>query len=217
MKKLYINMVMAFTLIILSACTNEQPAELMFENLEESVQIEQEIEAKQGPLTEAEQNEAELYKEMLEISSVEEIEPLANEAITSAESRRSIMEEELELIDESYSIFLEVEPHVEDIDQEEPEQRTHGEDLIQVMNERYEVYQELHEVYMASVEQDIELYEMAMNEDVEMEELQAQHETVNESYSQITTLNDQFNELTTSYNEAKVSFYEESDLNISFE
>ncbi|MGJ9383919.1 YkyA family protein [Salipaludibacillus sp. CF4.18] len=217
MKNLYIVLVMVVTLIILSGCTNEQPAELMFEPLEESVQIEQDIETKQGPLTEAEQNEAELYTEMLTLSSVEEIELLADEAIASAESRRTIMEEEYELIEESYTVFQEIEPHVEEIDEEEAEQKTHGEELIQVMDERYDVYQELHEVYMASIEDDITLYEMAKTEDVEVEDLQAQHEIVNESYSQITSLNDQFNELTSSYNEAKVAFYEASDLDINFE
>lgn len=216
MKKVYRTAVVVSTLVILSACANDQPAELMFEHLEESVQIEQEIDAKQGPLTEAEQNEVELYEEMLSLSSVEEIEPLADEAIESAETRKEIMEEELELIEESYSIFQEAEQHVESIDEEE-EERALGEELVEVMGERYEIYLQLHEEYMTSIDEDIQLYNMAKDEEVEFEELEAQHEAVNESYSRVTDLNGQFNELTNAYNDAKVAFYEESDLNVSFE
>ncbi|WP_158282214.1 YkyA family protein [Salipaludibacillus keqinensis] len=215
MKKIYLFIVLAATLAIFTACFGDQPAEEMYEHLEESVQIEQEIEAKQEPLTSAEENEVALYEEMLTLSSVEEIEPLADEAIESAEQRRELMDEEKELIEESFSIFQEAEQHVEDI--EEEEERQAAENLVNTMNERYEVYQELHEAYMTSIDQDIQLYEMAKDEEVEVEQLQEQHDSVNELYNEITELNQQFNELTNQYNDAKMEFYEAAELNVVFE
>jgi len=200
---------------VLTACFGEQPAELMYDHLEESVQIEKEIEVKQEPLTNAENDEVDLYEEMLTLSSVEEIEPLAIEAIASAEERRKIMEEEKSLIEESYSIFQEAEQHIEDFDEEKVVQAAN--ELVETMNERYDVYQELYEEYIHSIDQDIRLYEMAKDEEVDVEELQDQHNATNESYNQINELNQQFNQLTNEYNEAKIHFYETSELDVVFE
>ncbi|WP_280769141.1 YkyA family protein [Salipaludibacillus daqingensis] len=215
MKKLNLFVLFATTMIISTACFGEQPAEIMYDHLEESVQIEKEVEEKQEPLTNAEQKEVDLYEEMLTLSSVEEIEPLADEAIDSAEERREIMEEEKELIEDSYSIFQEAEQQIDDIDEEDVQEAATK--VVDTMNERYSVYQDLYEEYMQSIDEDILLYEMAKDEEIEVEVLQEQHEKVNEGYNRITELNQQFNQLTNDYNDAKINFYETAELNVVFE
>ncbi|WP_416151099.1 YkyA family protein [Salipaludibacillus sp. HK11] len=215
MKKIYLFVLFAAMMVVYTACFGEQPAELMYDHLEESVQIENEIEGKQDPLTNAEQEEVNLYEEMLTLSSVEEIEPLADQAIESADTRRELMEEEKELIEESYLIFQEAEQYVDDIDDEDVLQAANS--VVETMNERYDVYMQLHEAYTHSIDLDILLYEMAKDEEVEVDELQEQHDTVNEAYSEISQLNDQFNQLTNDYNDAKVNFYETAELNVTFE
>lgn len=200
---------------ILVACFGEQPAELMYDHLEESVQIEKEIEAKQDPLMNAEKKEVDLYEEMLTLSSIEEIKSLADEAISSAEERREIMDEEKSLIEESYATFLQIEPYIEDINEDDIEQAAN--ELVETMDERYDSYQKLYEEYMKSIDQDIRLYEMVKNEEVEVEELQEQHDVANEGYNKITQFNEQFNQLTNDYNDAKINFYEVSELDVVFE
>lgn len=200
---------------ILAACSGEQPAEIMYDHLEESVQIEKEIEAKQDPLMNAEKKEVDLYEEMLTLSSVEEIKSLADKAIDSAGERREIMDEEKSLIEESYTTFLEVEPTVEDINEEDIKQAAN--ELVETMDKRYDSYQKLYEEYIKSIDQDIRLYEMVKNEEVEVEELQEQHDVANEGYNKITQLNEQFNQLTNEYNDAKINFYELSELDVVFE
>ncbi|SES39412.1 YkyA family protein [Salipaludibacillus aurantiacus] len=215
MKKILTFLGASAALVFTSGCFGDDSVEQMYEKFEESVEIENQIEDKQEPLVDAEQTEMNLYEEMLTLSSVEEIEPLADEAIESAEERRTLMEEEENLIEESFVIFQEAEEHLEDIDEEEV--RTAGENVVQTMHERYEVYQELFNTYMTSIDEDIALYEMIKDEDAEAEELQEQHETVNDIYGEISSLNEEFNQLTNEYNEAKMEFYRAADLNVADE
>lgn len=182
------------------------PAEVIYEHLEESAQAETEMADLQESLTAAETNEVEWYSEMLTISSVEEIIPLADQAIESANDRRSLIENEKTLMEASLTAFQKTEPYTDDIDEENA--KVHVDNLMKAMNDRYNIYLDLNEKYSQSIEEDILLYEMIKDEEVELEDLQGQHEAVNESYKLISQLHDQFNQLTNDYNDAKLAFYE---------
>lgn len=215
MKITYILTASIFSLAVFTACSGEESSEQVYENWEEAVQIESEIESVQGPLAENEQQESTLYSEMLSLSEMEEIEPLSEEAVNSAEERRELMEEEKSIVDEAYEQFTDSTGYIEDI--EEEAEREAAESVIASMDERYEAYNALHDQYMDSIDNDIELYEMIASEEVEVEELQAQHENVNESYEQISELNAEFNEKTNEFNDAKMDYYNEADLNVQTE
>ncbi|TMW73027.1 YkyA family protein [Alteribacter natronophilus] len=201
---------------VLSGCFGNSAAMDIHEHLENAVEKEQVFQEQQSPLTEAEVREHELYEEMLELSEVEEIEPLAEEAIESAEERRSIIETEKQSIDDAYSEFQEITGYTEDL---EEEARNAAEDMTAAMDARYEVYQELYEEYLNTIELDIELYNLISQEVVNspdelLEELQGQHDRVNEAYERVNQLNSEFNERTQEYNEAKRTFYQEAELNV---
>ncbi|MFA9557291.1 YkyA family protein [Evansella sp. AB-rgal1] len=215
MKKVYTIFILSL-ITLLAACTPEQenPAEFMYEHLEEAVSIERAVGEKQDPLTEAEDNELEWYKEMAETSDIEEIESLANQAIESAESRRDIMIEEKEIIDEAFEEFQLAIPFVEDIEEQEVIESANS--MIQTMEDRYDTYQQLYDQYMETIDMDIELYTMYFQEDLTTEQLQEQHDIVNEAYQKINELNREFNDYTTAFNDSKRSFYEISGLNVVF-
>ncbi|WP_280770766.1 YkyA family protein [Salipaludibacillus daqingensis] len=183
-------------------------SEMIYDYLEESVQKEIEIEDKQGPLTEAETNEMEWYGEMLALSNIEDIEPLVDEAIASADERKSLVEEEQLIMEQSFSIFQEAEAFTEDINDEDA--KNYADEFVIIMNNRYDTYEELYDTYLQSIEEDILLYEMVKDEEVELEELQEQHEMVNEMYNEISELNEQFNQLTAEFNDTKLAFYNEA-------
>lgn len=199
-------------LFVFTACNGENASEQIYEEWEEAVQIELEIESIQDPLAENEQTESELYTDMLELSEVDEIEPLSQEAVASAEERRELMEEEKSIVDEAYEQFETGTDHIENI--EEEEERQTAEEVVSTMDERYEAYNALHEQYVTSIDNDIELYEMIANEQVEVDELQEQHEVVNEAYEAISELNAEFNQKTDEFNEDKMNFYNTADLNV---
>ncbi|PYZ97826.1 hypothetical protein CR205_04320 [Alteribacter lacisalsi] len=196
---------------LLTGCFGSNAAMDMHEHLENAVEKEQVFQEQQSPLTEAETREHELYSEMLEMTEVEDIEPLSEEAVESAEERRSIIEIEKESIDDAYNEFQEVTGYLDDL---EEEARPAAEDMIAAMDARYEAYQDLYDEYMETIDLDIELYNMITQEELTREELQDQHDLVNDAYSRVNSLNSEFNKRTQEYNEAKRTFYQEADLNV---
>ncbi|WP_380086975.1 YkyA family protein [Evansella tamaricis] len=217
MKKLYL-VCTAFMLSLFAAgCSEEQVnhVELMYDHLEEAVQIEKAVEDKQGPLTEAENYELELYEQLRDISDLAELEEIAQTAIESAEERRSIMEEEKAIIETAYDEFQLSIEYLDEIEDEEV--KAQGQAMIEVMENRFETYQELFSQYLLTIDLDIELYSMYYHEDTTIEDLQDQHDLVNEAYQVINDLNQQFNDHTNEFNESKRSFYEMAELNVVFE
>ncbi|WP_416150388.1 YkyA family protein [Salipaludibacillus sp. HK11] len=193
----------------------QNPAKLIYDQIEEAAHIETEITDYQESLHEAESNEMTWYDEMLSLPTVEEIEPIADQAIESANTRGDLIEEEKKMMEESFHSFQDGEKHIERIDEEETS--LIASELAETMTERYEKYLELNEEYLLSINEDIILYEMIKNDEVELDELREQHDSVNELYNQIIEFNDQFNQLTNDYNEVKRAFYESSELNVAYE
>ncbi|WP_069365319.1 YkyA family protein [Salisediminibacterium beveridgei] len=214
MKRIVSVVLAASAVGILTGCNDENHAEYMYDHMEESVAIEMEMADIQEPLQSMEQEELAMYEEMLEISEIEEIEPIADQAIASAEERRSMMDQEMDIMERSYAEFNEARDYIDELDEEVV---PYAEDAMSAMDDRYDHYQQLHEAYLSSVEMDIELYNMMKDEDVEIETLEEQHDSVNESYEEISSLNDTFNELTRDYNDEKMNFYEAAGLNVQFE
>ncbi|PIB58767.1 YkyA family protein, partial [Pseudomonas sp. 2822-17] len=75
---------------------------------------------------EAENNELKKYESLRDISYLEELESIAQEAIESAEERRSIMEAEKAIIDEAFEEFQLSIGFLDEIEDEEL--KTHGEE-----------------------------------------------------------------------------------------
>ncbi|MCR6095882.1 YkyA family protein [Salipaludibacillus agaradhaerens] len=213
MKNLVIGITFLSLLTILSGCVGDDPAELMYDQLETSVQIENEMKSLQEPLVEAEKKEVQLYNDMASLSSLEEIEPLSQKAIESAETRRSMMEEEKKIIDNAFEAFQEAEQYLEEL--EEDQAKEAGQTLIDIQNERKSVYEELYTQYVKSIDEDIKLFEMVVDEESHNDELEGQQEKVNESYARITELSDEFNVLLNDFNEAKIVFYESVGFNVT--
>ncbi|WP_181186241.1 YkyA family protein [Alkalicoccus urumqiensis] len=197
---------------LLAGCSGENAAQNVFDEWEEAVAAEQDAEEVQQPLSEQETQETELYNEMLEISEVEDIAPLSEEAVSSAEERRSLMDQEREIIQSSYEQFQEAEDAVAELDEE---LQSSAESVQNAMDERFSAYETLYEQYIASIDEDQRLYQMVADEEVEVEELQAQHEAVNASYDEVENANETFNEATETFNQEKLSFYEEAELNVA--
>ncbi|ADU30924.1 YkyA family protein [Evansella cellulosilytica] len=216
MNKIY-TVIIFMLAIFLTGCFNESenPAQFMYEHLEEAVAIEVELGEKQAPLTEAENMEYELYEEMLTLSELSEIEELAQQAIESAESRRELMVEEKEIIDAAYEEFALAKAFIDDIEDEEIKQQ--ADEMVSAMENRYEAYNELYNKYVETIDIDIELYSMVFQEELTVDELQAQHDIVNEAYNEINEFNDMFNQYTTAFNDAKRDFYEAAELDVVFD
>ncbi|SFS59900.1 MULTISPECIES: YkyA family protein [Halolactibacillus] len=203
--------------VMLTACSGESTQEEIYQHLEKSVELEVGFVEQQQPISELEQQEQEIYQDIsdLGIDQYEEIKTLADEAITTIEERETLTGNERASIDNAKEEFDKVVPLVAEL--EEAELKTAAETMIEEMNQRYDAFVELNEAYKTSLTLDKELYELLKQEDLEEATFSEQVDEVNAQYQVVVEKNQLFNEETDAFNEAKRQFYEQSDLNISYE
>nr|WP_253288910.1 YkyA family protein [Amphibacillus sp. MSJ-3] len=202
---------------MLGACSGESTQEKIHQHMEESVKLEDDFVAQQQPLSELEQEEQALYQEIsdLSIDEFEKINELAEKAIESIETRRDHIQTELASIEASKEEFDQVSPLIEELEDEALQ--TTALEVVELMEERYNSFLALHDVYDASLDLDVELYQLLMKEDLEEPEFTEQIEKVNAQYEKIIDTNLDFNEATDAFNQKKREFYEQSDLNVTYE
>ncbi|SEN64974.1 Putative cell-wall binding lipoprotein [Amphibacillus marinus] len=203
--------------LLLVACSGESTQEQIYEHMEESVQLEADFVAQQQPLNELEQEEQEIYEQITELGmeDFDEIVSLAQQAIESIESRKALTENELDSIQASKDEFDQIEELISDLEDESLVALTNN--LVDLMEERYQAFVTLNEVYVASLEYDQELYELLMQDDLQEEAYTEQVNLINDQYQLIQEANTSFNDATDAFNEQKREFYDQSDLNITYE
>ncbi|MFS0808012.1 YkyA family protein [Shouchella sp. 1P01AA] len=207
----------AFSSLFLAA-RGQTATESIHSSLEEAAEIENEgFDELQQPMLDAEEQEAELYSQIvdLDMDAYDEIVELSDQAIASVNERRELLAEEKESIEEGFSAF---EDAVSDFSELEDDNLVDlATNVQEAMDNRYASYQDLHTIYEESLDLDEQLYEMLKDEDLDAETLTAHIEETNQKYEERREATEQFNEYTTAYNDAKREFYEASDLEVSFE
>ncbi|TFE03642.1 hypothetical protein E2491_02325 [Jeotgalibacillus sp. R-1-5s-1] len=211
--KTYIFSTLCVSSIFLSGCVFGSQAEEEIGGILETAVTEEEgyVQA-QNELRELEAAEQELYNEIMALSmeEFETVSELADEALANLDEREEQLNAEAEAVNQSSEVFQEVEPLISDLETEELQ--SHVESMVETMNERYTIHEDLSAAYAESLGLNRELYNMLKEEDLELEELENQITLVNEQNSIIIELNDDFNEATTEYNELKSAFYEMAEI-----
>ncbi|WP_227395664.1 YkyA family protein [Jeotgalibacillus aurantiacus] len=211
--KTYIFSTLCVSSIFLSGCVfGSQAEEEIGEILESAVTEEEGYVQAQNELRELEAAEQELYNEIMALSmeEFETVSELADEALANLDEREEQLNAEAEAVNQSSEVFQDVEPLIEDLETEDLQ--NHVKSMVETMNERYALHEDLSAAYTESLELNRELYNMLKEEDLELEELENQITLVNEQNSAIIELNDAFNEATTEYNELKSAFYEMAEI-----
>ncbi|MCM3160328.1 YkyA family protein [Metabacillus litoralis] len=201
-------------LFLLSGCFGPAPEERIYTILEEAVTLENSFKEQQQPLLELEKKEADLYNRIMDLGmkEFEQVVSLSKEALTSVEERESKLQMEYDSIMSSKDKFNEINEEIEKIKDETLLQS--AQELKSTMEDRYKSYENLYENYKKSISLDKELYSMLQNKDLEMKQLETQIAKINKSYQSVMEQNNEFNKLTEQYNDLKIKFYEEAELNV---
>ncbi|BAC13367.1 YkyA family protein [Oceanobacillus iheyensis] len=204
-------------ILVITGCNNESTEEKIHNHLEEAVALEEDFENQQQEITELEEKEQEIYNQIIDlgVEEIDKIKELANEATSVIEDREEKITAEKESIEASEEEFSNIEELISDIDNEEA--LSNAENMVEVMNQRYESYYTLNDAYMESLSLEKELYELLQKEDLEQEQLTEQINAVNDSYDKVINANESFNEYTVEYNALKREFYESTDLNVTYD
>lgn len=192
------------------------PEEQIYETLEKVVTVEKDFEEQQNPLVELEKKEKELYDEILKLGMKEfdQIVSLSNDALAIVGDRETRINNEQKSIEASKKEFQKVDALISEIKEDSVKEEAN--ELVSLMNERYESYEDLYTVYKEAIEHDKKLYEMFQNEELTLDELEQQITLINETYEKVVAANETFNKLTDQYNKAKVTFYQNAGLEVVF-
>ncbi|MBY0120869.1 YkyA family protein [Bacillus sp. S/N-304-OC-R1] len=203
---------------IISGCVSSTtPVEKVYEVLENVVAAEKVFEEQQDPLVDLEKKEKVVYEKIISLGLKEydEISRLSDEATQIVDQRKAHMQKEEESIKASENEFKTIEPLIEEID--DPALKEMSQKLYNIMMERYSIHEELFENYAAAIELDKGLYAMFKQKDLQLTQLEEQITKINAAYGKIIEANKKFNEKTKQYNELKLSFYNESELDVKID
>ncbi len=200
--------------VIIVGCTKTNPAEEIYFHLEKAVSLETTFQEQQEPLAKIENEEYELYEQILSLSDMKEIKSLANQAKEKAMKRKSMIGKEKESINKAYEEFINISPIIEMID--DVKLKKVANEMVVVMDHRFQAYINLNKEYQNAINLDLELYKLIQQTDLTIDELEAQHEKVNASYEKIKTYKDEFNQYTTDYNDKKRNFYQIAKLDVVY-
>ncbi|GGA87924.1 YkyA family protein [Ornithinibacillus halotolerans] len=214
MKKIKISslLIIAFLLV---GCGNS-PETQIYNHLEEAVNLEVGFEDQQDQITILEQEEQELYKQIIElgIDELDKIKELSGSAIASIDKRSEKILLEKESLEASREEFQKSKELIEEIEDETVKEKALS--MYETMINRFEAYDVLHQAYNESLSLEKELYEMLQQEELEQEELQEHIEIVNLKYQEVIQANEEFNNYTSEYNDLKKSFYELAEINVKY-
>lgn len=210
-------LIVGILLLFLAACSGQSIEEKIHAHLEEAVNLEKEFKEQQSEITDLERREQEIYDEIINLGMEDfaEIEELSQEALAIIDERREKIEIERESIMNAKEEFQSIESLLENI--KEDQVRSIGEEMYQIMMERYDTYDEIYKTYDLSLDLETELYNLFQDEGIEQEELNEHIESINETYEQVLDANNLFNELTKQYNNLKEEFYKKANIKVKFE
>lgn len=213
MKYLIRVFLLTVVLVALAACGNQVDEDIeltedIYNHLEETVIIEEDFEEIQIEINELEKLDQDLYNDMTELgnSDLEEISDIANEAINLLDERLALIKTEKDILIESKTEFLKIEPLVEKL--EDDSKKTVAENLLEAMISRYDAYDIVYEKYTKSISKTNELYNLFKDEEFSEEAAYSLINDVNDSYNDVIEANEKFNEHTVKYNGFKKDLYE---------
>ena len=217
LKKLRIVLLGSVLAVAIAGCSSKTPEEESYDLLEELASIEQGYEEQHEPLQKLEAEDNEIYAQIIELGmkEMDEIKTLSDEAITGIEEREELMKKEKESINESRERFGDFDGLIEELSDKKAQ--TEAAELQKIMKQRYDDYDQLYDLYLASLAEEKKLYELFKDEKATKEQFETQIESVNKTYTELSEANAQFNEQTEKYNNKKISFYNLAGIEVDSE
>lgn len=209
---------MLIVLMLLTGCSTFQATnEKIYDKLEKVVTVEKDFKEQQEPLVTLEKNEQTIYSQIvsLDLENMDEINKLADEALVSLKKRKELIEKEKASINKSEKNFKTVQTNIEDIKDQVLKEK--ADELYQTMMARYDAYEKLYKNYIKGLENDEKLYKLFKSEDLNIDNLEKQIQTINDIYKEVLNNNKEFNTLTEKYNKQKIDFYKQAGMEIEEE
>ncbi|MCJ7841684.1 YkyA family protein [Lederbergia sp. NSJ-179] len=213
MKKLISFLVIGLFVATIVACSS--PEESAYQIMEDAASKEADFEKQQEPMNKLESNEKALFDQIMELGmkEFEQIQKLADKALTNLDEREKLMKKEKEALEKSKEEFQKAKAELDKINDEKLKKE--AQQLEDIMNDRFNAYDALHSAYLKGLSEDRKIYELVKDEELSMDSLQEQVEASNKAYEEVKEANGTFNEKTEEFNKKKLEFYKKAGFKIT--
>lgn len=177
------------------------------QQLESTIEIEKDFEMSQAEILKLEEEDEALYNQIIQLKDTgdEELAKLTDQALALLPERLKYLEIERDSLNRSREAFEQIEPMLVKIVNTEHAELANK--MYDSMMRRYEIYDDVYDKYISSVQLTEELYKKMQAKANEPSFYRTITE-VNESYEAVLNENEQFNNATATYNELKQAYYE---------
>lgn len=192
-------------IFILGACSSEMDElEDFYTDFQETLEIEEEIRDISSDYN-ALENERGRIQDNLSTAERGELTDMGEALETNTEERLELIRAEEAVMAESEEKAAEAAEGIEDIDNEE--YRQHAEGLITAADERYDVHDDLMNVFGRVLDKEMGLFEHLQSEELSQDTIDDRINTLNEEYEALTETQDEFATATERLNEVKDEVY----------
>lgn len=199
MNKLFL--VIFISTLVLAACgDNKEELRAFYTSLEETIEIESEIEELSQSFNNLEEEKRQRQDE-INTADRETLSAISADLLEKLDEQVALIEREQTVMEESRESMLTTESLVEDIPSEMD--RLRAEQLIEDMTARYEAHSEMREAYTDVFDTERELFELYDDDDLSQEQVDTLLEELREDFKVVEEKNNAFQQATANVNEKK--------------
>ncbi|MFD3447983.1 YkyA family protein [Microbacteriaceae bacterium 4G12] len=205
------------TVLFLVSCSNRSSVYGIYKQLEKVALLEKSFEQEQSPLVELEGKEKKIYSSILTLGTgdTEKRKDLARAAQRTLQEREQHLQKERTSLLKAKQIFHHIPTSVAKITDQKLKKR--GEEVTNMMEKRYRMYEQLYSQYQEALQRDRQLYDLLKSEVVSFDEMKRSIADINQQYDKVLQYNKLFNRYTVQYNKKKRQFYKQAGLNVRIE
>ncbi len=200
--------------LLLTGCNGIVPEQELFVIYERAAEIEEDFEEHGQRIVELEQNEAELYKQIIQNGkkSNQDVQAEIEEALASITERKKLIEEQLRIITAAYEETEDAASLIQKIGEEEI--RKGAQQAQELYALRVDSFIEFAENYQLTIQLEKQLYTELKGETQDLREIEDKVSGLNEEFHNNESLKKVFSDLSSQLNEAKKEFYQMAEIPI---
>ncbi|PEF21238.1 YkyA family protein [Bacillus pseudomycoides] len=202
------------SVILLSGCLGAKPEEKLYVAFENAAKQEKTMYEDTKKLATLEKQGQELYNQItLEGKENNQVvKEKLDQAVTNINDREKVLEKEKATLENAKNEVKSVDNYIKKLEDKKLQEQ--AEKVQDMYKNRAESFKKLHDDYKKSLQLEQELYKMLQAKDEKLKSIHEKVKTVNQSYEQIHSDQDRFNTYTNEYNQNKLAFYKQANINI---
>ncbi|EEL67498.1 hypothetical protein bcere0026_56390 [Bacillus mycoides] len=198
----------------MSGCLGQKPEANLYVAFENAAKQEKTMYEDTKKLAELEKQGQELYTQItLEGKENNQVvKEKLDQAVTNINDREKVLEKEKTTLENAQNEVKSVDKYIKKLEDKKLQEQ--AEKVQDMYKNRAKSFKKLHDDYKNSLQLEQELYKMLQAKDEKLKSIQEKVKTVNQSYEQIHSDQDSFNTYTKEYNQNKLAFYKQANINI---